>query len=168
VQHAHGWIWLGGPTRIGKTRALARALVIHLWRGGKPWHSFLWLRAATWCEDIWARDATSQKRTRRQLDRARDVDILIFDDFGQEAWNERIRAKVFDMLDYRHMKRRRTWFTSNANREDLLDSVGNRWEPMRARILERGWIHVWDRERKTWNTQSTMAPEGETYWYDEL
>jgi DNA replication protein DnaC len=167
VAHSDGWLWLGAYTGAGKTRALARALVIDAWRKGRP--SAKWLPAATWCEALCSRDSGSRRGAVEELEAARTVDLLVFDDFGQENITDRARALLFAMLDARYIARRRTWFSTNANRDNLLASIGaGRWEQIRRRIVERGWLRTWDPIADAWTEESRLTEDGKTYWWQEL
>jgi len=167
VSHSDGWIWLAAYTGAGKTRALARALVIDAWRNNRP--SARWLKAATWCEDLCSRDSGAKKGAGEALEEARAVDLLVFDDFGQENITDRARALLFSMLDARYIAKKRTWFSTNANRDDVIASIGaGRWEQIKRRIAERGWARTWDPTAESWTEESRLTGDGNTYWWQEL
>ena len=168
LRHAGQWMWLGGPTGTGKTRAVARALVVHSWKQ-THWPSALWLPAALWVQDLHGRQEEARGRQHRQIELARRVDILVFDDFGQEELSDHARALLFGLLDHRYVRRLRTWFTSNASPAELVERIGEtRWPQMLRRIRERGRFYTWIPGKGWVEEGAGEQAEGTRRWWEDL
>jgi hypothetical protein len=167
VGHADGWIWLGGETRVGKTRALARAAIIDTWRR-EEWPSVRWVDSAEFFLRLSDRSPAARALAREALEAAKGVGLLVIDDFGMETLTDDTRAMLFSLIDHRFNRRLRTWFSSNASGDELLAHVGEgRWPQIRHRIAERGTIRTWDGERWT-ETTETVASGQEAYWWQDM
>jgi len=167
VAHASDWIWLGGATRVGKTRALARTAVVDTWRR-EHWPSILWLESASFFGLLADRSHAARAVAMERLDAAKHAELLLLDDIGMERLTDDTRAMLFSAIDYRFTRRLRTWFTSNANKDELTAHIGaGRWPQIRARIAERGTIRTWAGE--VWSETTTQVPEcAESYWWQDL
>lgn len=171
LRHSGQWIWLSGFTGVGKTRALARAVAVTSWKAVEAPLSVLWLESALWLDGLRSREYSQQAAQEATLARAKSVDLLILDDFGQEALDDRTRALLFGLLDHRYVRQRqRTWITTNASGDELEDRLGKgRWPQIRRRIVERGTMHYWDgTEWKDETQYSGRGDEGKTHWWEGL
>lgn len=166
VAHADGWLWIGGATRVGKTRALARAAVLDTWKRAE-WPSIMWAESAMMFLELAEHSYQGRAKAMELLDRARHTGLLIVDDIGQEKLTDDTRAMLFSLVDYRHAKHKRTWFSSNANGEELLAHIGpGRWPQIRHRIAERGYLRTWDGAK--WTEQTERRSEQQTHWWQDI
>lgn len=168
LRHSGQWLWLSGFTGVGKTRALARAVAITSWKAGPAPFSVLWLESALWLESLRSREHSQQAAQAATLAAAKRVDLLVLDDFGQEALDDRTRALLFGLIDHRYVRKGlRTWITTNASGAELEARLGaGRWPQIRRRIVERGTMHYWD--GKTWQDETKYSDrsgsEGTNWW----
>lgn len=54
-----------------------------------------------------------------RIDKCIDADILILDDFGQEKVSERVRERLYIIINERYITRKKTIFTSNLSIDEL-------------------------------------------------
>lgn len=73
------------------------------------------------------------------LRRAKDAELLILDDLGQEHANEFVRTKLHELLDARYQAARPTIVTSNHSEDEIAGRIG---EPALSRIREMCDRHV--------------------------
>lgn len=166
VSHADAWLWIGGHTGTGKTRALARALVQDTWRRSE-WPTLYWAESAGFFLSLSERSYDRAAQVQAQFERAKRCGLLVVDDIGQESLPDHARAMLFEIIDYRYTNRLRTWFSSNADADEMAAQVGTgRWLQIRRRIAERGHLRVWAGGR--WHEETAMCAPGHGNLWDGM
>lgn len=153
-RHADGWIWLGGHSGVGKTRALARGAVVWSWHSD-TWPIVKWSRMdrATTILDV---HTNNQRDVADEwLAHADFCDLLILDEFGMRQTPDSVLSAIFDVLDTRYLKNRKVWIATNASGQEVARNIGEgRWEQLLRRIRERGVVRTWD--GKAWREESNQ------------
>ena len=122
---------LGGPNGCGKTHLAAAALKKSLEMG----------RAGVF---ILVPELLQQIRDNLEnggacdIERiAKDVDILVLDDFGSERTTDWVGERLFMLIDHRYTHRKQTIITTNAENADQLDMmIGDYGKRITSRLYE--------------------------------
>jgi len=155
-RHRHQWLWIGGKTGITKTRAACFTATQRMWETGC---SASFIDCAAFFDEVRCGNRTAIDRLRL----LRNASLLILDDFGQEALDDRTAGRIFTLIRARaDVPGRQTWFTTNANGEELEQHLGEtRWLQIRRRIKENGpsWPNAWD---------GAEQPAAGEYWWEKM
>jgi DNA replication protein DnaC len=117
---------LGGPPRIGKTRALAaRALE---WVGpDEEENKIEWITAAKFADLVSALGNNEERdAARRHLRRLAEADYLFFDDLGSVHFTDARVSHFMALIDARYQKGNETHFTTNFNLQQIREMLSGR------------------------------------------
>ncbi len=110
-----------GPTGLGKTfmaNCIAKAL---LDRG----HTVIYQTAGQ-LFSLLARHEFEEKQDPRTIQLLHSSDLLILDDLGTELTNSFTNSQLFQLVNSRHLARRRTLISTNLTPKDLMDRYDDR------------------------------------------
>jgi DNA replication protein DnaC len=123
IEAPHGWVYLHGAYGNGKTTLMA--LAVNALRHKKAEAAFAnvpqFLRYLRHCID--PRTGQDYEPT---LDYIRRVPILALDDLGAEKSTEWAVEQIYEVLNYRYVKRKATLIASNLEPRDLPDCYDGR------------------------------------------
>lgn len=117
---------LGGPPRIGKTRALAaRALE---WVGpNEEENKIEWITAAKFADLVSALGNNEERDdARRHLRRLAEANYLFFDDLGSVHFTDARVSHFMALIDARYQKGNETHFTTNFNLQQIREMLSGR------------------------------------------
>jgi len=117
---------LGGPPRIGKTRALAaRALE---WVGpDEEENKIEWITAAKFADLVSALGNNEERdAARRHLRRLAEANYLFFDDLGSVHFTDARVSHFMALIDARYQKGNETHFTTNFNLQQIREMLSGR------------------------------------------
>ena len=119
AEHPSGWLYLAGPTGVGKTH-LAAAIVGESIAQGRD----VLFRFVPDLLDDHRRSygPAGGKSFDHAFSQVRDVDILILDDLGAEASTAWAEEKLYQLIVHRHDSMMPTVFTSRTALETIGDS----------------------------------------------
>lgn len=124
------WIGLIGKSGTCKTRVISQLVKLYLWEK----RSVCWMNSARF---QWAaqHQFSDERDAARTLARARQCDVLVFDDIGSLKGSEAVSDALYDVLESRSSHRRPMLWTSNEQIDQML--VGKATEIARTRNLSR-------------------------------
>lgn len=125
-------VLLFGPTGGGKT-GLAWAAIRDLME-----HDLVRCKIKTFREtlDI-LKDSFRHSEPTQEMKNLKRVPVLVLDDLGSEKPTEFARTELLGLVDFRHLNRLPTWFTSNYLPGELAKRLGHDEEIIGKRILSR-------------------------------
>ncbi len=124
AEHPSGWLYLAGPTGVGKTH-LAAAIVSESIAQGRD----VMFRFVPDLLDDLRRSygPAGGKSFDHTFSQVRDVEILVLDDFGAEASTAWAEEKLYQLIVHRHDSMMPTVFTSRSALETI-GGANNRGE----------------------------------------
>jgi DNA replication protein DnaC len=128
---------LGGPPRIGKTRALAaRALQ---WVGpDEEENKIEWITAAKFADLISALGNNEERdAARRHLRRLAEANYLFFDDLGSVHFTDARVSHFMALIDARYQKGNETHFTTNFNLQQIREMLSGRGAAADVMLADR-------------------------------
>jgi len=127
VQSKDKWLILMGAHGTGKTH-LAAAIANELDRTGIPVIFFTNAELLDYLRSGF--DTRTQIRLERRLSILRNTSVLVLDSLSFDSMSAWAREKVFQILDYRYLRRMKTLITTTATTNEL--------DPrLRTRVLDR-------------------------------
>lgn len=135
IEHPHGWLYLVGPFGNGKT-TLAALAVNQLRRAG-----YEAVFGSVPLVLQYLRDCLRERgglEPAEELDYIKRVPVLALDDLGAERLTEWAAEQLYEVLNWRYVKRRPTIITSNYAPDELLD------KRLASRIADVGLTQVID------------------------
>lgn len=138
----HGWNWGGpcvlfsGPTGVGKSTAMAAALVRLILREEPAWRRILGIRWAVTGELAAARSQWPLGHGEcPSMAKARDCRLLILDNFGFGDRDQRFVDELFVLLDYRKTRDLPVWTSTELSPEQLCSHPYS--DQLLRRLIER-------------------------------
>ena len=143
VEFARGWLdryregvtenaVIFGPQGVGKT-GLAWSVIRELVERDR-----VVCKLVTWREALnLMRDAFRRSQPVDELTGLRRIPVLVVDDVGSERPTDFARAELLDLVDYRHLNKLPTWYTSNYGPDELIVRLGHDEPIIGARIVSR-------------------------------
>lgn len=143
IMFARGWldryragrrenVLLFGPTGGGKT-GLAWAAIRDLME-----HDLVRCKIKTFREALEIlKDSFRHSEPTREMINLKRVPVLVLDDLGSEKPTEFARVELLGLVDFRHLNRLPTWYTSNYLPGELAKRLGHDEEIIGKRILSR-------------------------------
>ena len=128
---------LGGPPRIGKTRALAaRALE---WVGPDEQENKIeWITAAKFADLVSALGNNEERDdARRHLRRLAEANYLFFDDLGSVHFTDARVSHFMALIDARYQKGNETHFTTNFNLQQIREMLSGRGAAADVMLADR-------------------------------
>ena len=128
---------LGGPPRIGKTRALAaRALQ---WVGpDEEENKIEWITAAKFADLVSALGNNEERDdARRHLRRLAEANYLFFDDLGSVHFTDARVSHFMALIDARYQKGNETHFTTNFNLQQIREMLSGRGAAADVMLADR-------------------------------
>ena len=128
---------LGGPPRIGKTRALAaRALQ---WVGpDEEENKIEWITAAKFADLVSALGNNEERdAARRHLRRLAEANYLFFDDLGSVHFTDARVSHFMALIDARYQKGNETHFTTNFNLQQIREMLSGRGAAADVMLADR-------------------------------
>ena len=114
-----GWLYLAGPTGVGKTHLAAAIVGESIAQGREVLFRFV----PDLLDDLRrSYGPAGGKSFDRVFSHVRDVDVLILDDFGAEASTGWAEEKLYQLIVHRHDSMMPTVFTSRNTLETIGDS----------------------------------------------
>ena len=121
-----------GPQGVGKT-GLAWSVIRELVEEDR-----VVCKLVTWREALNVmRDAFRRKQSVDELSGLRRIPVLVVDDVGSERPTDFARAELLDLVDFRHLNKLPTWYTSNYGPDELMVRLGHDEPIIGARIVSR-------------------------------
>ena len=111
TEHPSGWIYLAGPTGVGKTHLAASIVGESIAQGREVLFRFVPDLLDDLRRSYGSGGGNSFDNAFRQV---RDADILILDDFGAEASTAWAEEKLYQLIVHRHDSMSPTVFTSRT------------------------------------------------------
>ena len=161
-ENSHTSIWLMGDTGLCKTRSLVRTAIIKLWQDDNL--RVMYIPTCDWLRQICGMMGNSNHSSddvEWEIYRAKNVDILIIDDIGQEKITARGAELLFTIIDYRVMAGNRIWATTQTTAEELDLQLGER----KGRAIRRRLAEVCTQWGGSMVTESENDEDG---WLDNL
>ena len=119
AEHPAGWLYLAGPTGVGKTHLAAAIVGESIQQGRKVLFKFI----PNLLDDLRrSYGPTGEKSFDHIFAQVRDVDILILDDLGAEVSTAWAEEKLYQLIVHRHDLIMPTVFTSRIALETIGDS----------------------------------------------
>jgi len=116
AEHPSGWLYLAGPTGVGKTHLAASIVGESIAQGREVLFRFV----PDLLDDLRRSYGPSgSKSFDHTFSQVRDVDILILDDFGAEASTAWAEEKLYQLIVHRHDSMMPTVFTSRTALESI-------------------------------------------------
>lgn len=129
AEHPSGWLYLAGPTGVGKTH-LAAAIVGECIGQGRD---VLFRFVPDLLDDLRrSYGPDSSKSFDRTFAQVRDVEVLVLDDFGAEASTAWAEEKLYQLIVHRYDSMMPTVFTSRT----ALETIGVSETRITARYSE--------------------------------
>jgi len=117
AEHPSGWLYLAGPTGVGKTHLAASIVSESIAQGREVLFRFV----PDLLDDLRSSyGPAGSKSFDHTFSQVRDVDILVLDDFGAEASTAWAEEKLYQLIVHRHDSMMPTVFTSRT----ALESIG--------------------------------------------
>ena len=119
AEHPAGWLYLAGPTGVGKTHLAAAIVGESIEQGRKVLFKFI----PNLLDDLRrSYGPTGEKSFDHIFAQVRDVDVLILDDLGAEVSTAWAEEKLYQLIVHRHDLIMPTVFTSRIALETIGDS----------------------------------------------
>ncbi len=119
AEHPSGWLYLAGPTGVGKTHLAAAIVGESIAQGREVLFRFV----PDLLDDLRRSYGPSgSKSFDHTFSQVRDVDVLILDDLGAEASTAWAEEKLYQLIVHRHDAMMPTVFTSRTALESISDS----------------------------------------------
>ena len=116
AEHPSGWLYLAGPTGVGKTH-LAVAIVGECTEQGRE---VLFRFVPDLLDDLRrSYGPTGNRSFDHTFGRVRDVEVLVLDDIGAEASTAWAEEKLYQLIVHRHDAMMPTVFTSRITLESI-------------------------------------------------
>ena len=116
AEHPSGWLYLAGPTGVGKTHLAASIVSESISQGREVLFRFV----PDLLDDLRrSYGPAGGKSFDHIFSQVRDVDILILDDFGAEASTAWAEEKLYQLIVHRHDSMMPTVFTSRTTLESI-------------------------------------------------
>ena len=116
AEHPSGWLYLAGPTGVGKTHLAAAIVGESITQGRDVLYRFVPDLLDNLRKSYGPAGGKSFDHTFSQV---RDVDILVLDDFGAEASTAWAEEKLYQLIVHRHDSMLPTVFTSRSTLETI-------------------------------------------------
>jgi DNA replication protein DnaC len=119
AEHPSGWLYLAGPTGVGKTHLAAASVGENIAQGRDVLFRFV----PDLLDDLRrSYGPAGGKSFDHAFSQVRDVDVLILDDLGAEASTAWAEEKLYQLIVHRHDAMMPTVFTSRTALETIGDS----------------------------------------------
>ena len=116
AEHPSGWLYLAGPTGVGKTHIAASIVSESIAQGREVLFRFV----PDLLDDLRrSYGPAGGKSFDHIFSQVRDVDILVLDDFGAEASTAWAEEKLYQLIVHRHDSMMPTVFTSRTTLESI-------------------------------------------------
>ena len=119
AEHPSGWLYLAGPTGVGKTHLAAAIVSENIAQGREVLFRFVPDLLDDLRRSYGSGGSNSFDNAFRQV---RDVEILVLDDFGAEASTAWAEEKLYQLIVHRHDSMMPTAFTSRTAIETMSTS----------------------------------------------
>lgn len=128
---------LGGPPRIGKTRALA-ARALHWVGPDEEENKIEWITAAKFADLVSALGNNEERdAARRHLRRLAEANYLFFDDLGSVHFTDARVSHFMALIDARYQKGNETHFTTNFNLQQIREMLSGRGAAADVMLADR-------------------------------
>lgn len=136
ICHCDKSIWIGGPTGIGKTKSLCRALIEKGWH--EPRLSGRYVFSPDWVRETCEMMGRDGEEAERRIAKVKRVDVLILDDLCQGSPTARSAEILFGIIHYRIREGKQLWVTTNATAAEIDEFFGGlkKGPPVRRRLAE--------------------------------
>jgi DNA replication protein DnaC len=124
AQHAQGWLLLSGSYGCGKTH-LAAAIANFVVDAGIP---TLFLTVPDLLDTLRFSYDDPESTFEQRFDEIRGAPLLIMDDFGTQNATEWAQEKLFQILNYRYIKKLPVVITTNLMLEEMEPRIRSRLE----------------------------------------
>ena len=124
AQHAKGWLLLSGSYGCGKTH-LAAAIANFVVDAGIP---TLFLTVPDLLDSLRFSYDDPESTFEQRFDEIRSAPLLIMDDFGTQNATEWAQEKLFQILNYRYIKKLPVVITTNLMLEEMEPRIRSRLE----------------------------------------
>jgi len=129
AEHPSGWLYLAGPTGVGKTHLAAAIVGESIAQGRNVLYRFV----PDLLDDLRKSFGPAGGKSFDHIfSQVRDVDVLVLDDFGAEASTAWAEEKLYQLIVYRHDAMMPTVFTSRS----ALESIGGSETQITSRYSE--------------------------------
>jgi DNA replication protein DnaC len=119
-----GWLILAGENGCGKTH-LAAAIVNYRYKLGKP---ALFVVVPDFLDHLRSTFSPDSKITYDQLAEAvRTAELLVFDDFGEQASTPWVQEKLYQVINYRYNARLATVVTTSLTLGEMDTRIRSRF-----------------------------------------
>jgi DNA replication protein DnaC len=119
-----GWLILAGVNGCGKTH-LAAAIVNYRYKLGKP---ALFIVVPDFLDHLRSTFSPDSKITYDQLSEAvRTAELLVLDDFGEQASTPWVQEKLYQVINYRYNARLATVITTSLTFEEMDTRIRSRF-----------------------------------------
>lgn len=119
-----GWLILAGVNGCGKTH-LAAAIVNYRYKLGKP---ALFIVVPDFLDHLRSTFSPDSKITYDQLSEAvRTAELLVLDDFGEQASTPWVQEKLYQIINYRYNARLATVITTSLTFEEMDTRIRSRF-----------------------------------------
>jgi DNA replication protein DnaC len=119
AEHPSGWLYLAGPTGVGKTHLAAAIVGESIAQGREVLFRFV----PDLLDDLRrSYGPAGGKSFDHTFSQVRDVDVLVLDDFGAEALTAWAEEKLYQLIVHRHDSMMPTVFTSRSALETISGS----------------------------------------------
>lgn len=136
-------LYLFGTPGVGKTHIAMAVLQEHLNHG-----SGLFYTMPTLANELRTLAKDDEKLT-EIINKIKDADLLVLDDFGAEKWTEYIGERMFSILNDRNANQKLLIITSNLSLDELADKMADQGERLGSRIKGMCDVrHVVGRDRR--------------------
>jgi DNA replication protein DnaC len=116
AEHPSGWLYLAGPTGVGKTHLAAAIVGESIVQGRNVLYRFV----PDLLDDLRkSYGPAGGKSFDHIFSQVRDVDVLVLDDFGAEASTAWAEEKLYQLIVHRHDSMMPTVFTSRSALETI-------------------------------------------------
>jgi DNA replication protein DnaC len=124
AEEPDGWLILAGVNGCGKTH-LAAAIVNHRYKLGKP---ALFIVVPDFLDHLRSTFSPDSKTTYDQLsETVRTAELLVLDDFGEQASTPWVQEKLYQVINYRYNARLATVITTCLTFEEMDTRIRSRF-----------------------------------------
>ncbi len=134
AEHPSGWLYLAGPTGVGKTHLAAAIVGESIAKGQNTLFRFVPDLLDDLRRSYGSVGGKSFDHTFRLV---RDIDVLVLDDFGAEASTAWAEEKLYQLIVHRHDSMMPTVFTSRTALETVGGSDSRSASPYSDAIISR-------------------------------